>query len=284
MHRKNYFFIALLFISISILTSCRTMQLNQDGKTLGKGMFESAAGVGGALTATFMGTPIMAPNINVEFQQRFGVAEKVELQLKMHNDFTGMYAPPYGQGFSLQNEFDFSIKVNLYDRNSYALSIMPFIGVCFGMSDNGFPLKGIFSLTGDTHYPLPGYVNPNAGLALIGSKTGLRKNFYWGGTMNFSPNITVMLNNGGLPSFCMDYTFNWGWEIPKDRVVYRHEIGLFCQANLCVTKQPMFDASQPSGNSKTEFYYGVSPTVSIGLSYHFAAAVRYNPGQRQVRE
>ena len=101
-----------------ILCGCRTMQLNQDGKTLGKGMFESAAGVGTALTATFMGTPIMAPNINVEFQQRFGVAEKVELQLKMHNDFTGMYAPPYGQGFSSQNEFDFSIKVNLYDRNS----------------------------------------------------------------------------------------------------------------------------------------------------------------------
>ncbi|MBP5706589.1 MAG: hypothetical protein J6W76_04845, partial [Spirochaetales bacterium] len=103
------------------------------------------------------------------------------------------------------------------------------------------------------------------------------------GTINVSPNITYFYYNG-LPSFTTDYTFNWGWEIPKDRIVYRHEIGLFCQASFCVTAHPRCydDATgQPIGD---DMEYGVSPVVSIGLSYHFSAGVRYNPGQRQVRE
>ncbi|MBP5706133.1 MAG: hypothetical protein J6W76_02525, partial [Spirochaetales bacterium] len=100
---------------------------------------------------------------------------------------------------------------------------------------------------------------------------------------NVSPNITYFYYNG-LPSFCTDYTFNWGWEFMKDRIVYRHEIGLFCQANFCMTAHPLDYINSKGERVVEKMEYGVSPTVSIGLSYHFSAGVRYNPGQIQMRQ
>ncbi len=277
MKKVNLKWIVLFIVSISILTGCRTMQLNQDGKTLGKGMFESAAGVGVAIVGGILYPSGLAPNINVEFQQRFGVGEKTEVQFKIHNDFTGMIAPPYGQGCSSQNEIDFAVKVNTYDKNGYAFSLLPIVGCAFGISTS-YPYKGGIPLyIGQYNYPF--YINPNAGLALIGSKSGLKNNFYWGGTFNASPNIGLCINE--IPSFETDLTFNWGWEIPKGRIVYRHEIDLFCQLNWLIREEQWVPGPPPPNTPKT---YTPQICNSIGLSYHFSAGVRYNPGQRQVRE
>lgn len=241
-----------------MLCGCRTMQLNQDGKTLGKGMFESAAGGGVGIVGGVLSSTTISMNINTEFQQRFGIGEKTELQLKVHNDLTASGGPYIVFGFSQQNEINFAVKINTYDKNGYAFSLLPFGGIAFGLSNIGGPPKCLLPI------PIggvgcPGYVNPNTGLALIGSKSGLKHNFYWGGTFNFSPSIPHLIF--GAVEIETDFTFNWGWEIPKDRIVYRHEIDLFCQIN----------------------WMGM-PFVNFGLSYHFSAGVRYNPGQRQVRE
>jgi hypothetical protein len=268
---------ALIIAAVAVLSSCRTMQLNQDGKVLGKGMFESAAGVGVAVVGGILYPSGLAPNINVEFQQRFGVGEKTEVQLKVHNDFTGMYAPPYGQGFSFQNEIDFAVKVNTYDKNAYAFSLLPLVGCAFGISTS-YPYKGGIPIPLGG-YDLPFYINPNAGLALIGSKSGLKYNFYWGGTFNASPNIQLLIHE--IPSFETDLTFNWGWEIPKDRIVYRHEIDLFCQLNWLIHENQWDGGDPPPDTPKT---YTPQVCNSIGLSYHFSAGVRYNPGQRQTRQ
>ncbi|MBP5706833.1 MAG: hypothetical protein J6W76_06075 [Spirochaetales bacterium] len=259
MQKKYFYFTTLLFISISMLTSCRTMQLNQAGKTLGKGVYESAAGGGVGIVGGAMSTTCLAMNINAEFQQRFGIGERTEVQLKVHNDFTASGGYYYTFAFSQQNEIDFAVKINTYDKNGYAFSLLPFGGTAFGMSNHGIPPKNYFVIPTGENSSLLSYVCPNTGLALIGSKSGLKYNFYWGGTFNLSPSIWHLVF--GAPAFETDFTFNWGWEIPKDRIVYRHEIDLFCQIN----------------------WMGV-PFINFGLSYHFSAGVRYNPGQRQMRE
>ena len=269
MKKVNLKWIVLFIVSITILTGCRTMQLNQDGKTLGKGMFESAAGVGAAVVLGVAYPWSIAPDINVEFQQRFGVGEKTEVQFKVHNDFAAMGALNNGFGFSQQNEIDFSVKVNVYEKNGYAFSLLPFGGVAFGLVNTAEPSKGGIIISYRDR-KLPFFINPNTGLAFIGSKSGLRYNFYWGGTINISPNVTLCVD--GKPSFETDFTFNWGFEIPKDRVVYRHEIALFSQMNWLI--------EQDSCNGS----HYLIPCINFGLSYHFSAGVRYNPGQRQVRE
>lgn len=241
-----------------MLCSCRTMQLNQDGKVLGKGVYESSAGGGVAIVGGAMSSTVIAANLNAEFQQRFGIGEKTEVQLKVHNDFAASGGFWVAFGFSQQNEIDFAVKINTYDKNGYAFSVLPFGGVTFGMSNIGVPPKCFLSIPMGEH-SVPCYVCPNTGIALIGSKSGLKKNFYWGGTFNLSPSIPHIIF--GIPAVETDLTFNWGWEIPKDRIIYRHEIDLFCQIN----------------------WQGV-PFINFGLGYHFSAGVRYNPGERQVRQ
>ena len=272
MNRLYHFFILVILFC---LCGCRTMQLNQDAKILEKGTGESAIGCGIAPVGSYMGPMMGSVNLNLEYQQRFGVHKKAEVQFKIHHDVTFLSMVDY------KCEADFGVKINTFDNSKYAFSLLPFIGVTSGI-DNYGGIRGTYAIG----FPFEYFINPNIGLMLIGSNTLSKHNFYWGGSINLMPNIIriCLVSN---PSFDMDFTFNLGWEIPKDKVIYRHEIGFFFNYTMMFQPEPVYDLRDPNISFKDApiykyIYLPSNPIFSFGISYHFSAAFRY--GKKNQKE
>ena len=274
MLRKYLIFLLITAAVIFNLTSCRTLQLNQDANVLGRDGKETSLGGGLAIQGNLFNNNVVYPGVdaNVEIQQRFGIDDKIEFQVKGHSDFTMMGSSESGFRFYSHNVVNVCLKVDLMGIQTHGLAIMPYIGLAFN-ANNTFTRGIRYSNDVDANFSF----DPNVGLAIIASKAYFKRNLYYGGIINFTPDLAGICSHKLTQArYDLDLSFNIGWERMAYKVAYKNEFAIFTSFTFNTMDYSIYIENDYKHRADVQSikYLPNLLSFTFGISYFFQATFR----------
>ena len=274
MIRKYLIHLLITAVVIVNLTGCRTLQLNQDANVIGRDGKETSAGGGAAIHGNLLNGNAVYPGVdlNVEIQQRFGLNDTIEFQIKGHSDLSMFGSSRSGFRFYNHNVVNACLKVDLMGIQTHGVAIMPYIGLAFN-ANNTFTRGIRYSDQVDANFSF----DPNVGFAVIASKSYFKRNLYYGGVINFTPDLAGICSRKLTQArYDLDLSFNIGWERMAYKVVYRNEFAIFTSFTFNTMDYSVLVENDDKHNFDYESvsYLANLLTFTFGVSYYFSASFR----------
>ncbi len=209
---KNTIINAMLIFVITLSPCCRTTSLNQSARINPVGSHEINGTFG--FNIGFAAAMLPMCGINAGLLYRFAGSQLFEYQLALDSQISlipqAIASSPYSgiyPSVNLYNQF----KINVYSSYIANISLLPIIGFHFNYYPTDFYGLGWatgFKIIGD--YSLKnGYV------------------FYYGLNIKLWGNCYSSLNLNSAYTYAPEINagFTWGWEVPNQNILTRHE---FC--------------------------------------------------------